>query len=222
MSKNIYDVNSYSDEELISIMGLNEPTDRELEAAINQRLIKWADHKRLGPFFENVYERFFQDADTEEKVEDTNETGQEVSSDKKATKTITKVVSIDSQFLDNKSSFSTDFTTNLSTPLKDVTKLKLYSVQIPYTWYTISKSYGSNFFYILGNKNGINNGYNDYKVEISVGNYSVDTLISAVNNSLTNLSTLYSDTDFSNTSITYDSAQCKATINVDVTRHFGE
>ena len=65
MSKNIYDVNSYSDEELISIMGLNEPTDRELEAAINQRLIKWADHKRLGPFFENVYERFFQDADTE-------------------------------------------------------------------------------------------------------------------------------------------------------------
>ena len=222
MSKNIYDVNSYSDEELISIMGLNEPTDRELEAAINQRLIKWADHKRLGPFFENVYERFFQDADTEEKVEDTNETGQEVSSDKKATKTITKVVSIDSQFRDNKSSFSTDFTTNLSTPLKDVTKLKLYSVQIPYTWYTISKSYGSNFFYILGNKNGINNGYNDYKVEISVGNYSVDTLISAVNNSLTNLSTLYSDTDFSNTSITYDSAQCKATINVDVTRHFGE
>ena len=222
MSKNIYDVNSYSDEELISIMGLNEPTDRELEAAINQRLIKWADHKRLGPFFENVYERFFQDADTEENIEDTNETVQEVSSDKKATKTITKVVSIDSQFRDNKSSFSTDFTTNLSTPLKDVTKLKLYSVQIPYTWYTISKSYGSNFFYILGNKNGINNGYNDYKVEISVGNYSVDTLISAVNNSLTNLSSLYSDTDFSNTSITYDSAQCKATINVDVTRHFGE
>ena len=39
---------------------------------------------------------------------------------------------------------------------------------------------------------------------------------------MTNLSTLYSDTDFSNTNILYDVAQCKATINTDIMRHFGE
>jgi len=60
--------------------------------------------------------------------------------------TIKRVISIDSQYRDNKTTFSTDFTFNLSDPLKDVVSLKLYSIQIPYTWYTINNNFGSNFF----------------------------------------------------------------------------
>ena len=49
---------------------------------------------------------------------------------------------------------SSAFTLNLSETLKNVVKLKLYSVSIPYSWYTISEDYGSNFFYIKGNSPG--------------------------------------------------------------------
>ena len=232
----IYDINSYTNEELLDLLGLNNPSDRELEASINQKILKYSNNKRLGPFFEDVYDRFFISEDDNINEDDTTsgEDGSNINiqepqpkpspkyPDNKTINTITKVISIDSQFRDDKSSFSTDFTTNLSTPLKDVSKLKLYSVQIPYSWYTISKAYGANFFYIIGNTPGINEGYNDYKVEISVGNYSAETLISAVNNSLTNLSNVYSDTEFGSTSITYDVAQCKSTINIDIKRHFSE
>jgi len=238
---NIYDVNNYTNDELLEFIGLTDPTDRELEAAINQKITQYETNRFLGPFFEDVYERFFQEEPEPEpepiqepepepepesieepEPEPTQEPEPEPTVNNTSTQIITKTVSIDSQFRNNKSSFSTDFTTNLSSPLKNVTNLKLYSVQIPYSWYTINKAYGSNFFYFQGKTNGINTGYNDYKVEISVGNYSAETLIDAVNTSLTNLSTLYSDTDFSNTNILYDVAQCKATVNIDITRHFGE
>ena len=56
-----------------------------------------------------------------------------------------RVISIDSQYRADKRTFPTEFTFDLSEPLKDVVSLKLYSVQIPFTWYTISKTYGSNF-----------------------------------------------------------------------------
>jgi len=48
--------------------------------------------------------------------------------------TTRRVVSIDSQYRDNKSSISTEFTFNLNETLKDVVSMKLYSIQIPYTW----------------------------------------------------------------------------------------
>lgn len=60
--------------------------------------------------------------------------------------TIKRVISIDSQYRENKQTSSTEFTFNLSEPLKDVVSLKLYSIQIPYTWYTINSSFGGNFF----------------------------------------------------------------------------
>ena len=56
--------------------------------------------------------------------------------------------------------------------MRDVVSLKLYSVHIPYNWYTISKNYGSNFIYIKGITNGINNGiYDLQKFEFREGKY---------------------------------------------------
>jgi len=76
--------------------------------------------------------------------------------------TIKRIISIDSQYRDDKTTLTTEFNFNLSTPLKDVVSLKLYSVQIPYSWYTINKSYGSNFFYLKGNTQGILNNSNQF------------------------------------------------------------
>ena len=36
---NIYDVNNYTYDKLLEFMGLTNPTDRELEATINQKII---------------------------------------------------------------------------------------------------------------------------------------------------------------------------------------
>ena len=136
--------------------------------------------------------------------------------------TIKRVISIDSQYRENKKASSTEFTFNLSEPLKDVVSLKLYSIQIPYTWYTINSSFGGNFFYIKGNSDGIDNGNHDYKIEISSGNYTASTLQTAIQTSITKLPETYPDVSFGSTSITYDSATVKSTLNLDIKEVFGE
>jgi len=88
--------------------------------------------------------------------------------------TTKRIISVDSQYRSDKRTMSTAFTFNLSEPLKDVVSLKLYSVQIPYTWYTIGKAYGNNFFYFKGRTSGIDSGsgVHDIQVSIAPGNYS--------------------------------------------------
>jgi hypothetical protein len=95
--------------------------------------------------------------------------------------TTKRIVSIDSQYRSDKRTMSTEFTFNLSEPLKDVISLKLYSVQIPYTWYTIGKAYGNNFFFFKGRTPGIDTGVHDLQIEINPGNYKPAELISEVN-----------------------------------------
>ena len=78
--------------------------------------------------------------------------------------TCTRLVNIDSQFRQNSfpaknglpydqivnphtSTYSsTDFTVDLTDTLHNVISLKLYSVTIPYSWYTIDVAYGTNCF----------------------------------------------------------------------------
>ena len=132
--------------------------------------------------------------------------------------TIKRVISIDSQYRDKTklNSMSTNFTFNLSESIPNVVSLKLYSIQIPYTWYTISSIFGGNFFYIKGNTDGMNNGFHDYKIEIAPGNYSIPDLINNINYSIeANLYPLQ-DIDFGTTSISYSTQDMKATINVDI------
>lgn len=143
--------------------------------------------------------------------------------------TIKRIVCIDSKYRDNKNiSLSTDFTFNLSEPLRDVVSLKLESIQIPITWYTISNNFGSNFFYLKGNIDGINNGYHDYKIEIPPGNYSTTTtdsntnITTVLNNSIKDLSNTYPDVNFGNTSIEYNNGNSKITINIDIQKIYNE
>jgi hypothetical protein len=136
--------------------------------------------------------------------------------------TIKRVISIDSQYRDDKTTLSTDFTFNLSDPLKDVVSLKLYSIQIPYTWYTISTSYGSNFFYLKGNSPGIDTGKYDYKIDISAGNYSPAELVNALNVSITKIKSQALDISFGKTGLTYNSNTSLITLSVDITKQYNE
>ena len=137
--------------------------------------------------------------------------------------TFKRIITIDSQYRDiEKYKVSTDFSFELSDTLKDVLSLKLYSINIPYSWYTISKDYGSNFFYLKGNSPGINNGYHDYKIEIEPGNYSTSDLITKINKSISELSNINTDTRFGHTAITYNSSTVFSTITVDITKIYNE
>ena len=100
--------------------------------------------------------------------------------------TYKRIVTVDSKFRDDDLYvMSTDFTLNFSETLKDVVSMKLYAVQLPVTWYTISDSYGSNFFYLrpIENDNtyGLQNEFHEYKIEIEPGNYQPKQLVEAVN-----------------------------------------
>jgi hypothetical protein len=293
--ENIYDINKFTDEELYSILDLNSPTDRELEAKIIFLIRKYENMQNesgdnLADFFKKIHNRFFYvDAeeadDIADDINDDTETQPtntiyinpfENSEPKKSTflinetstlsylpqenprahpslkegmenitdgdnikltktldyaagkinpllkQTIKRIISIDSQYRTNKQDITTKFTFNLSEPLKDVLSLKLYSVQIPYTWYTISNNYGSNFFYLKGNAPGINQGNNDYKFEIQAGNYTPIQLAAAVNASIQNVMSTYTDISFGNTQYIYNQFNSLSTLNLDITQQFNE
>ena len=138
--------------------------------------------------------------------------------------TTKRIVVVDSQYRENKSSLSTNFTFNLSSPLKDVVSLKLYSFQIPYTWYTINTNYGSNFFYLKGNTNGILDTSNDIKISIEAGNYTAQTLVSAVNSSLNALQTnpKLLDICFGTTNASYDNINSLSKLSFDIKKIYNE
>lgn len=136
--------------------------------------------------------------------------------------TVKRVISIDSQYRDDKSTLSTEFTFNLSDPLKDVVSLKLYSVQIPYTWYTINNNFGSNFFVLKGNVDGIDNGNHDYQIDISAGNYSPQELTDTINESMRNIRNVYTDVSFGSTNISYNRFNSLISMNFDIYKQYNE
>lgn len=82
--------------------------------------------------------------------------------------TINRFVNLDSQFrqyTNGIESTSTDYTLDLSDTLKNVLALRLYSYQIPQSWYAIDKFYGNTCFWIVNNDHSI-------PVSIPSGNYS--------------------------------------------------
>jgi hypothetical protein len=205
---------------------------------------------KLYNFFDRIYKRFFKTDDDDDDIEgfideEKNNTENNESEKNESEKissvqqldyskdslqlnpllrqTIKRVISIDSQYRNigtypNSSSFSFD----LSEPLRDVVSLKLYSIQIPYTWYTVPKSYGSNFFYINGKSPGIENI--QYKIEIEPGNYDQTTIIEALNNSFNDISNgSASDINFNGKQLLYYSPiTSKTTISLDIQNVFNE
>ena len=96
--------------------------------------------------------------------------------------TITRFVNLDSQFRQYSSgseSSSTDYTLDLSDTLKNVLSIKLFSYQIPYSWYVIDVAYGNTCFWIT-------DGSNNVSVSIPPGNYNTTDFQSVLNQGLAN------------------------------------
>lgn len=96
--------------------------------------------------------------------------------------TIQRFVNLDSQFrqyTNGIDSTSTDYTLDLSDTLKDALSLRVYSYQIPFSWYAIDSAYGNTCFWIV---DGV------YSIPISVpsGNYSQTAFQTQLNTSFLN------------------------------------
>lgn len=68
---------------------------------------------------------------------------------------------------------ATDFTFNLSQPIKNVLNLHVYSYEIPHSWYVFSPDYGTSSFGVSGEC-----------IDISAGNYSPSLLIADISSAL--------------------------------------
>jgi len=94
---------------------------------------------------------------------------------------ISRFVNVDSQFRQYTSgadSSSTDYTFDLSDTLKDTLSMRVYSYQIPYSWYTIDSAYGNTCLWIIDNSNNYTQA-----VSVPPGNYSQSQFVTTLGNS---------------------------------------
>jgi len=92
----------------------------------------------------------------------------------------TRFINLDSQFRQAASGIeysSTDYTLDLSEPLNNVLSLRLYSIQIPYAWYTIDTVYGNTCFWLVFN----NDPKTNVKISVEPGNYTSTEFIQQLN-----------------------------------------
>lgn len=97
--------------------------------------------------------------------------------------TIARFVNLDSQFRQygggDSETASTNYTLDLSDRLTNTIELKLFSYQIPNSWYVIDEFYRNTCFWI-------NNGIHNIPISIEPGNYTQEQLVTALNMSFEN------------------------------------
>jgi len=224
-----YNVDEYTELELISLMDLNHPTDGELEAKILFFIKKYDTNPQFKQFFEAVYTRFFDtEGFTSETISNVQSTSYVAIKDYTVSainpllkETTQRIISIDSQYR-NQDVYpkSTDYTFNLSQSLNNVVSLKLYSIQLPYSWSTISNAYGSNFFYIKGNSPGIMDA--SYRIQIQTGSYTAPNLMSVLRDEFTKVRDNNTDINWNTTDINFNPYNFKANITLDIKNIFNE
>ena len=94
-------------------------------------------------------------------------------------RTIKKNLNIDTKFRENYyTSSASNFNFSLPINFNDVLQMQLASIELPTTYYVISKQYGNNFFSITVDTN------DPVIINIPDGNYTQVTIMDAINNQL--------------------------------------
>ena len=105
-------------------------------------------------------------------------------------RTIKKNLNIDTKFRENYyTSSASNFNFSLPINFNDVLQMQLASIELPTTYYVVSKQYGNNFFSITVDASST-------IINIPDGNYDQTTIMSAINNQLTLAGAPYSDVVF--------------------------
>lgn len=250
-----YDIRKYSDPQLYEILNISpNALPSEKEAKIIQLLNEYKTlttprGKQIFSFYSDIYSHFFNPSpNTQAPLQYKNEdveipaVGEENPTNMTYTKTLDyskgkinpilketyrRIISIDSQYRDAEYLSATDFTLNITETLKDVVSIKLYAVQIPVTWYTISNNYGSNYFMlkpiISDSTLGIcDNPAHEYKVEITPGNYTQTTIAEQITSKMESLGKIYTDVSFGQTTFVYGGSNAKSILTIDIQKVYNE
>jgi len=125
----------------------------------------------------------------------------------------TRFINLDSQFRQSTGieDSGTDYTCDLSDPLTNVLSLRLYSFQIPYTWYVIDYCYGNTSLWVSDATKTIN-----VQVAVAPGNYDPNGFVAELAKAFTNSGFIgvTSSTTDSSASIYYCSNNAKITLNL--------
>ena len=145
----LYDIKKYNEADLLQMLDLNNPTDRELEAKILQTIdqyneITTDEGKKLKTFFEDVYNFFFTDVVEGFEGGETEDVPEQEGKDENLVQTTSlvysasqlnpllketqkRVLQLDSQFRNYQIyPSSTDYMINLSEPLNQAVSLRLH------------------------------------------------------------------------------------------------
>jgi hypothetical protein len=99
-------------------------------------------------------------------------------------RTIRKNLNIDTRFRDNYyANSSTNFNLSLPTNFNDVLQMQLTAIELPTTFYTVSKQYGNNYFTITVHLS--DNTSESKVINIPDGNYNQQTIMDIINTQLT-------------------------------------
>jgi len=129
----------------------------------------------------------------------------------------TRFINLDSQFRQYAAGYetsNTDYTLDLSEPLTNVLSLKLYSIQIPHSWYTYDSNYGNTCFWILFDPTDINVFF---KISLPSGNYSAQDIVTDLNLSKNNFSSpnfVWTTPPSSSYPVSYNTNNGKITIDI--------
>lgn len=106
-------------------------------------------------------------------------------------RTVKQNLNIDTRFRDNYfTSPATNFNFNLPTNFNNVLQMQLAAIELPTTYYAVSKQYGNNFFYITVDASAA------IVITIPSGNYTPDTITTIINKQLTLAGAPYNKVNF--------------------------
>ena len=106
-------------------------------------------------------------------------------------RTIRRNLNIDTRFRENYfASPSTNFNFTLPTTFDNILQMQLTAIELPITYYNVSKQYGNNFFSITVDDTSTS------VVTIPDGNYTYEGIVKVINNALTLLGSPFSDVTF--------------------------
>lgn len=178
------EVDNYSKEELVELLGLNidAVTHASIKEAVRQKIIEYPGAKQSA-FFKDIEERLL----GETKEEDIAKTVQvdvkrgTINPDLK--QTITRLINVDSAFrIASPTNTSDRFIFQLTEPLLNVVSVSLYSMEIPQSWYTFSAAKGTVSFIIC--VLSLAGSATKYPVTIDEGNYTTVSLYTEVVNKI--------------------------------------
>lgn len=176
------DVDHYSKEELIELLGLeiDGVSHASIQEAVRQKIKEYPGDKQ-ETFFKDIEARLLDETKEEDtaKVVQVDVKRGTINPDLK--QTITRLINIDSAFrIASPTNTSDSFIFQLTEPLLNVVSVSLYSLEIPQSWYTFSAAKGTVSFIICV----ITDTATKYPVTINEGNYTTVSLYTEVVNKI--------------------------------------